>query len=586
MQIHMWFHHHYQYFHLENWVLSALVVIAMLFEMCWHTLTHHVEAHSGSHQDGHDCVEELDMIEHEMMDRTLTQLSDGRTETPESHVSATSSPQVLSNPTHSTSASQATLLKQSSLVTFAREVHQDFREESKTLYSTLTERCAGELMVLGFLAGVVWGCSRSGALFALACSLRDLHHIDLPDTAHGYVETIEDVHMHLFLTMVVFIAILTVSVFVMNRVSEKWRKYDLVIQKAVTRADPEMLKTVSLRDIRPKGADPRGFMYFAKSRRLLFGRLAYWLSNTDVSEDNKKSNTVKMLLTVLEELHSEKSPGKPFRKERLPELMDSWFSFQEYSKTMCHYLMVDLVEIKTATWLYLCCGLVTSALLLLATHKLRLHFVVIGVQLLVALVIGIAVPLYLRRQRSEEMVPESKLREEWIKSAKAAKKLEEDIMEDFGIDEFPELKFPRYASIEDFPMFTLQMFCFLWCYNIVRMCGSNYWWYTHPEWAGLALALLVLTIPLVGFIIGHIVASMALIMARGDMCLKSENLAWVYVLAVRELERTRRKNWIATQQAEKVSPAAIPAEGETHVETPPQEKGPKTPASDGTIHNL
>jgi len=230
----------------------------------------------------------------------------------------------------------------------------------------------------------------------------------------------------------------------------------------------------------------------------------------------------------------------PFRKEDIPRQMDQWFSFHDYAKLMCHYLMTDLVEIKVGTWLFVCLGLLISAVLLLVTQKLQWHWVVISVQMAVALFVGVAVPLHMYRHQWDNLVSDEQLKNEWVRAAKLARKVEEEVFEELEFDTVSSVKFPRCARVEDFPMFSMQMLIFFFVYNIVRICGANYWWYRHLAWAIGALCVLLVTIPVTGAILARVVSAMALLMARGDVSFNQQHISWMYILSCKELQHTRR----------------------------------------------
>jgi len=73
---------------------------------------------------------------------------------------------------------------------------------TKPLRLVLFARMGGEFMVLGFLASVIWVSNQQG-LFD-ACAKITASDMRLPTTGADYLHMMEEVHMQLFLAMILY----------------------------------------------------------------------------------------------------------------------------------------------------------------------------------------------------------------------------------------------------------------------------------------------------------------------------------------------------------------------------------------------
>lgn len=531
MEVHSWFHSRYEYFHLENWVLAILVLATLLFETAWHSMVHYVQhlkkygkQSHGSHAPtgGNYACFAPQRSETANFGARVSEKSNGVPE--EEETNATNAPVV--KPTFGINADD--------MYAAAMKMKVEFRQNSsKTLYGTLTERCAGELMVLGFLAWTVWTIARSGAFYKMACYITT-DAIGLPTTAHGWLETVEDVHIHLFLGMVAFIFILTVMTWFLARTEQQWEEMNNVIMLAAKEGQEK-----SLQDICPPGVDLDTFKFFFKCRVMFCGRMAVVLSKTEQEEDKADKITNTLVMDVFEEIQRLENPRIVFRSHHVPEHLDTWFPFNEFVHEMLHHLVEELVEIKYWTWLYLAGGLILSAILILLTHSPAVHWVVLVCQLLFAIVMGLGGPCYLIYKEGEQLISaeESKIQKRMV---------QEGMIEDHEkkLIDHPSVELPSWLPVEHLPMFSMQMFVFYWCYNAIRLVASNYWWHEEYKFAAAALVVLVLTVPMFGHLLARLLANFALVMARGDLDVREVHMAWVYGIADKTLMQMRKRHFL------------------------------------------
>lgn len=95
---------------------------------------------------------------------------------------------------------------------------------------------SGELMVLGFLAFVVWSMSRWGAFEEIVAALPPDEGVSqgifqrepfsLPSTGSDLLHLVEDAHMQIFAAMNVYFIILTFGIFYIKRMCERWQAWE------------------------------------------------------------------------------------------------------------------------------------------------------------------------------------------------------------------------------------------------------------------------------------------------------------------------------------------------------------------------
>jgi hypothetical protein len=103
------------------------------------------------------------------------------------------------------------------------EVHVHVAEYMP-LWGRLLHRFSSELMVLGFLAFVVWSCAQADVFVGIADSFKDYDDFAVPKDALSYFHTVEAVHMHMFIAMVLYFMVCGASVFYANRRLVYWEQ--------------------------------------------------------------------------------------------------------------------------------------------------------------------------------------------------------------------------------------------------------------------------------------------------------------------------------------------------------------------------
>lgn len=86
----------------------------------------------------------------------------------------------------------------------------------------LYTRATGEFTTLGILAFIVWICWRSELLRVIYEICSDVEDIALPQTAVQYLHSVENTHMHLFLTFLLYFLIMTMSLVIAQNIMKQW----------------------------------------------------------------------------------------------------------------------------------------------------------------------------------------------------------------------------------------------------------------------------------------------------------------------------------------------------------------------------
>jgi len=145
--LHWWVNENEKDF-VEVLVLIALVVLALIFDQAWHTISHRME-HTYRYGNYHDQVHEEDIDENEHTDS-----------------------------------------------------HGNVRH--KQLFMELVNRAGGEFMTLGFLAFVVFLFNQLGGFEMMAEKLPATTGRHLPKTGYDWLHVVEVVHMELFMGMICY----------------------------------------------------------------------------------------------------------------------------------------------------------------------------------------------------------------------------------------------------------------------------------------------------------------------------------------------------------------------------------------------
>lgn len=104
-------------------------------------------------------------------------------------------------------------------------------------YEALFNRASGELMVLGFLAFVVWSLSRWGAFDEIVAqlpssteppegSLQKRERFSYPTKGSDLLHVVEDVHMQLFVAMLLYFGVQFYGIKFVKRTLEKWASWE------------------------------------------------------------------------------------------------------------------------------------------------------------------------------------------------------------------------------------------------------------------------------------------------------------------------------------------------------------------------
>jgi len=328
---------------------------------------------------------------------------------------------------------------------------------------------------------------------------------------------------------VAFLLILILCVVVMDRIQATWVRFDDAIRMAFEEGHEKEIEEYC-----PPDTSRVAFMFYVRSRRLLLERLNQSVRGYDKMDAERKEQIV-ALTDILHDLHKELGHTEPFNRYDPADELDDWFPFKLFASTMLGCLMVDLIEIKLATWLTITLAFLVSAVAVSLTQWYPIHIIVISAVTIASLVLGFGIPVYMARHRLEEKVQVVKL----PGSKRNVVRAEEETVSDHGF-----VKLPGFLKVEEFPMVSLQLAFFFACYNCMRVVASNHYWYNHTLTTSFVLAGIIFAIPFLAFLLATVMISMALLMARGDLAFAGRQICWIFAITSRKLFAERREKSI------------------------------------------
>jgi len=292
-----WWEEEYEKMHLEAWIMIALVLVTVVFDLLWHKLKHEAHALGSISLQAH-----MDKHHHH----------------------------------------------------HAKHVH------AHSLNQELHHRLSSELSVLGFLALSVWTCNQAGLFEHLEEQDYGIEGLKLPEFEEEYLHMVEDIHIHLFVTMCFYFLIIYFIICMANVGFRKAQNSNTEIKEAYQ----EQLITPE-----------NGAAYFAKKgpfrsafylfREYYFLSLQAWLGQWDfldqhinyIVEDIKKDASYYGVHVDMNDAPDEKGV-------RIPSLMRTWFPFHLYFTVRYRNLMDELIEVKWTTWLSIVFFLLVKALII------------------------------------------------------------------------------------------------------------------------------------------------------------------------------------------------------------------------------
>mmetsp|Transcript_83294 Transcript_83294/g.258626 ORF Transcript_83294/g.258626 Transcript_83294/m.258626 type:complete len:518 (-) Transcript_83294:28-1581(-) len=450
MAHHFWFDHYYEYTHIEAWILAVLGTLTLAFELTAHHVGHRAKHHGHAVAKDHQYMEEHRVA---------------------------------------------------------------FMQRSAPLSALLIERTGSELMVLGFLAWVVWSFNRGNFFVAVVCWFQDYEAINLPATSHDYVEVVEDVHMTLFLAMVMFLAIGWVTIRLTEHGQGRWASMNDALADAQKETPKELL---DFRSFVENSSDPAITNRFLRSRQILFWRIT---ASCQTEDDEETDKVEQMIVDALYEICELKGMPDNFNRDDLTMAFNDWFPFDEYCACQQHSLLDDFLELKAASWLYIIFTFVIVALAGGIGRSLSLQLVFVAIMMFVAVGVGFFVPLVFQ----------------W---SDIQKKIDHHHTSDLKHVHGMYVSFSK-LPVDRFPMFTVQLWVLMWCYNCMRILANNTNWHDEHQTRQLAAVITLfatlISVPFLGWMVHYLVNRLSLWIARGDMKLQRVHLSWIVQLSERHL---------------------------------------------------
>lgn len=219
--------------------------------------------------------------------------------------------------------------------------HHHRRHQTVPLFKSLFIRASGEFMVLGFLAFVVWLFNQAGFFEEVAHSLDQHHTIKLPVTAGALLHTVENVHMQLFIAMIIFFLFLGVAL-----------RFTLMLEARFEKANLRILGL--LKDgtscevwLRQQNHVTNIFYHY---REWFFSSLAAWSGRWDLADE-----VLKKLIPRVKEIYDAEDVDEADEEKEpnVPVLLRTWFPFDTYLALNCRFVIDCLIEFHVTTWVFI-----------------------------------------------------------------------------------------------------------------------------------------------------------------------------------------------------------------------------------------
>jgi hypothetical protein len=247
------------------------------------------------------------------------------------------------------------------------------RESDLSLWEPLFNHCTGELMVLGCVAFIVWVFARAGLFKKIAKGV-EVDSGTLPTDGYEYLHTIEDVHMQVFVAMLVYMGTIALVARGVSKQERDWEKFNARILTAQEFGSP-LVDCMTRDTVRVRQLEE-----FHKSRKAFLVSLEDWRGSWEVLDIE-----LEPLLILLRNDYDCAVSGAsrqypdgvgsvsisrsvPIRQssgdKSLVSLLDPFFPFDHYLSLQSRFLVTNLVQIKGPTWLFIACSQVIKAVLL------------------------------------------------------------------------------------------------------------------------------------------------------------------------------------------------------------------------------
>eukprot|EP00927_Polykrikos_kofoidii_P018380 TRINITY_DN18516_c0_g1_i1.p1 TRINITY_DN18516_c0_g1~~TRINITY_DN18516_c0_g1_i1.p1 ORF type:complete len:631 (+),score=75.47 TRINITY_DN18516_c0_g1_i1:74-1894(+) len=274
-----WWDHPYEYRHIQAYIVVALVLMTIVFEVAHHKVDHFVD---DTYQFGRASV--------------------------------------------------------------SQTAHEHHVHSVVPVFKRLFNRASGEFMVLGFLAFVVWLCNQAGAFAAIAKAIENDPSIKMPGTVTDLLHTVENVHMQLFMAMLMFYMIVYFALRCSIALEKRWDKSN---RRILTRYQSGLGINAEW-----LAALPRDTQYFYHFREWFFQSLEEWTGRWEMAENILSSLKPRIQHFQEQQCCSGLSTDNADDQKELdlPEMMRQWFPFASYLALNFRYVVDDFMAFNLSSW--------------------------------------------------------------------------------------------------------------------------------------------------------------------------------------------------------------------------------------------
>lgn len=412
------------------------------------------------------------------------------------------------------------------------EVHRDFEVP---LWENLANRCSGELMVLGFLAFVVWFCNRADFFERIAVSLRGYSTIALPSAGYDYLHAVEDVHMHLFLAMFMYVGLCSLIVRGTVWAEVQWAAKNacIVAAHAGGHVDSKWIE-------RQNGS----IREFALARVEFLDSLEMGRSFSEPVKEMLGPVLARLSrswhLRITRSSALSRPPGQDWQdaeeggedvlrkssRRHVRELLDPWFPFNQYLALQCRFLIDNLVEIKSTTWAFLSLVMLVKAQILRESKSTWLASLPSWVILCAfASTSCLAAWKIMRIRGSLQRSTRSGTERAAFSSSMSLSRQSNHLSQVVNSLE-THRQYPWVTAVR-----LLQMTLFALCYFVARYVASRHSWETVGQNVVpiAACIMCVFGLPFLGLALGKFLPRVSLLLARAEF-MQEHHLHWMRVI--------------------------------------------------------
>lgn len=345
--------------------------------------------------------------------------------------------------------------------TLMEEVDHHSREPMAYL---LWNRGTAEFTVLGIIACLVWVCNRTGVFYGISELLEDVEDIALPQDADGYHHNVESVHMHLFVTFVLYYAIMACSIWVAGRWMRSWAASNAVYKRQIRafRAGKDCSEEFIESDWPPEHVMLRQtFLMSVSSWRKASDRL-----------DTK-------LHAVAQKYHAETD------EDRIQEFLATRFPFTPYVVENYRDMLESMVIIQLET--LACVGVIEGVQATFHRFQIDFDFSYAWMGLF-ALVLAV---FYWYAWTFHHKL----LRGQYLK------------------EDLSNAGLAKLSSVPGRICLLIQICSLLFCFALTRPLAHSYVWILSQARSIVHSVLCVVLVPIAGLVLGHLLAQLAVVLS-------------------------------------------------------------------------